>query len=217
MILGLFLILIVLIPFCIYLYLTNKKLQERINFLESEKKNILERKILKNNEEDIISIGNISKEINNNKSSVPKNISKNRPLPTNQDKSGGIGIQKSKTSNEKWIDHTKKLSTNINKKIIKESSNFNINDFSHNIKHNPQVIDKENKDYLIELSNSLNQNLETPPIELTAYEQEQEKEAIISYEELKLREKDKKIRIDDNDESNTFIEKLKDFRNNLNS
>ncbi len=217
MILGLFLILIVLIPFCIYLYLTNKKLQERINFLESEKKSILERKILKNNEEDIISIGNISKEINNNKSSVPKNISKNRPLSTNQDKSGGIGTQKSKTSNEKLIDHTKELSININKKIIKESSNFNINDFSHNIKHNPQVIGKENKDYLIELSNSLNQNLETPPIELTAYEQEQEKEAIISYEELKLREKDKKIRIDDNDESNTFIEKLKDFRNNLNS
>ncbi len=60
MALGLFLILIVVIPFCIYLYIVNNKLKQEIIRLEKENINILERKILTNKEEDIHSIETLS-------------------------------------------------------------------------------------------------------------------------------------------------------------
>ena len=63
MILGFVLILIVLIPFCIYLYLTNKELKIKVEKLEQERKEILERKIKINKEQDTLSIENVSKEI----------------------------------------------------------------------------------------------------------------------------------------------------------
>ena len=51
MALGLFLILIVVLPTCIYLYIDNKKLKEEIISLKEEKKTILERKISLVNEQ----------------------------------------------------------------------------------------------------------------------------------------------------------------------
>ena len=54
----------ILFFFCLYLYFDNKKLNKRIIELELETKTILERK-LTNNKEDLISIENISMEINN--------------------------------------------------------------------------------------------------------------------------------------------------------
>ena len=63
MIVGFILILIVLIPFCIYLYITNKILAKKVEILEKEKKEILERKIMTTYEKDIRPIKNISTNI----------------------------------------------------------------------------------------------------------------------------------------------------------
>ena len=141
MIIGLILILIVLIPFCIYLYLTNKKLLKKIENLEKERKIILEKKIKINKDNDIYLLENIS------------NKEEKKPLP-------------------------------------KEKIN------------------------LEELSKNIKKELENEPIKFTNYEQEQEATAIISYQELK--EKNKLFRIDANDNPEVFIENLKEFRNNLN-
>lgn len=141
MIIGLILILIVLIPFCIYLYLTNKKLLKKIENLEKERKIILERKLKINKDNDIYLLENIS------------NKEEKKPLP-------------------------------------KEKIN------------------------LEELSKNIKKELENEPIKFTNYEQEQEATAIISYQELK--EKNKLFRIDANDNPEVFIENLKEFRNNLN-
>lgn len=46
--------------FCLYLYFTNKKLKKRVSKLEIETKEILARKIVKENPSDLISIENIS-------------------------------------------------------------------------------------------------------------------------------------------------------------
>ena len=141
MIIGLILILIVLIPFCIYLYLTNKKLLKKIENLEKERKIILERKLKINKDNDIYLLENIS------------NKEEKKPLP-------------------------------------KEKIN------------------------LEELSKNIKKELENEPIKFTNYEQEQEATAIISYQELK--EKNKLFRIDANDNPEVFIENLNEFRNNLN-
>ena len=59
----------ILFFFCLYLYFDNKKLNQRIIELELETKKILERKLI-NNKEDLISIENISKEINNKNTKI---------------------------------------------------------------------------------------------------------------------------------------------------
>ena len=63
MITGFILIIIVIVPLCIYLYLTNKKLTEKIAILEKEKKDILERKIKKQVEQDVLPITKLSTNI----------------------------------------------------------------------------------------------------------------------------------------------------------
>lgn len=134
MITGFILILIVLIPLTIYLYLSNKRLLEKVNKLEKERKEILTRKIKTNKDIDIYPINNIS---------------------------------------------TEKPKTNLET-----------------------------------ISNEIEKNIKQEPIKLTDYEQEQEDNAIISYQELKQR--NKLYRIDENDTPEIFIENLKEFRNNLN-
>ena len=51
-------------------------------------------------------------------------------------------------------------------------------------------------------------------IELTDYERQQEEEAIISYQEL-LKAKDRIYKITDDEEIDSFIDELKEFRTNL--
>ena len=145
MIIGFILILIVIIPLCIYLYITNKKLQIKVDKLELERREILERKII-NNKEDIIPIESISKDIISN--------------PTN---------------------NTKKQDKNISKEYFKELTN--------------------------KIATAKQQ-----PIKLTSYEQEQENNAIISYQELKKKENTNTI---DKIETKEFIEILKNLRNSL--
>ena len=56
--------------------------------------------------------------------------------------------------------------------------------------------------------------LQPQTIELTDYERKQEEEAIISYREL-LKIKDRLYRINDDEEIDTFIDELKEFRTDL--
>lgn len=56
------LIIIILFLFCLFLFSVIKKLKEKVISLELENKNILERKVLKQDNIDLVSIQNISKE-----------------------------------------------------------------------------------------------------------------------------------------------------------
>ena len=182
MIVGFILILIVLIPFCIYLYMTNKVLAKKVEILEKEKRDILERKIMNTYEKDIRPIKNISTNI--------KPISNPR-----------YNINTNYNKEEKPV----------NQPIIKED-NFNTKNYYQD-KNNKEKEYKGN--YLQELSKELNNKLEKEPIKLTAYEQREEDNAIISYQELKKQNKDKIIYLNEADDVNIFIENLKEFRNNL--
>lgn len=77
-------------------------------------------------------------------------------------------------------------------------------------------VKKENKhsNFMEEVSEKLSKEIKPQTIELTDYEQKQEDEAIISYQEL-LASKDKTFNISDDEEDEDFILALKSFRENL--
>lgn len=80
----LILLIIALFFFCLYLFLQNKKLKERIVALEVETKEILERKIIKGSREDLVPIQKISTE--QTKEEIPlkqpqKQTKENKPSP----------------------------------------------------------------------------------------------------------------------------------------
>ena len=70
-----------------------------------------------------------------------------------------------------------------------------------------------NQEFIEEISKRLAEEVEPQTIELTDYEKRQEEEAIIS--EL-LKVKDRLYKITDDEEIDTFIDELKEFRTNLN-
>lgn len=72
-----------------------------------------------------------------------------------------------------------------------------------------------NQEFIKEISKRLAEEVEPQTIELTDYEKRQEEEAIISYKEL-LKVKDRLYKITDDEEIDTFIDELKEFRTNLN-
>ncbi len=72
----------------------------------------------------------------------------------------------------------------------------------------------EKESYLESVSKSIEEHTEKDPIELTDYEQQQEDDAIISYQEL-LGSQDKLYNITDEEEDSPFIEELKSFRKSL--
>ena len=96
---------------------------------------------------------------------------------------------------------------NVLNDIVKQTSPVSITTSSS---------DPENKkeNYLESVSKSLEERKETEPIELTNYEQQQEDDAIISYQEL-LGSQDKLYNITDEEEDSPFIEELKSFRKSL--
>ena len=84
MTLGLFLILIVIVPYCIYLYIKNKELIIKIKELEKNNKEILTRKILKNNDQDTLPLTSLSsKQSQNNKKEISKDNRKKEKEETN--------------------------------------------------------------------------------------------------------------------------------------
>ena len=144
MVLGLSLILIVVLPYCAYLYYINKKLEKEIKQLTKEKIEILERKIKNNQAQDIVPLSYIKQSIT-----------------TNQEK------------------------------------------------------EEQNKHYLEEISNKLNDSIQVQPIELTEYEQEQENNAIISYQELKAHTNENTENQYEREETKQFINNLKQLRDHL--
>lgn len=72
----------------------------------------------------------------------------------------------------------------------------------------------DNKTFIEEISKRMEDELKPQTIELTDYEKKQEEEAIISYQEL-LKAKDRVYKITDDEEIDSFIDELKEFRTNL--
>ena len=105
------------------------------------------------------------------------------------------------------IDGKEIYQKNVLNDIVKQTSPVSITTSSS---------DPENKkeNYLESVSKSLEEHKETEPIELINYEQQQEDDAIISYQEL-LGSQDKLYNITDEEEDSPFIEELKSFRKSL--
>lgn len=76
------------------------------------------------------------------------------------------------------------------------------------------IPETDNKTFVEEISRRMEDELKPQTIELTDYERKQEEEAIISYQEL-LKAKDRMYKITDDEEIDTFIDELKEFRTNL--
>lgn len=72
----------------------------------------------------------------------------------------------------------------------------------------------DNQTFIEEISRRMEDEVKPQTIELTEYERKQEEEAIISYQEL-LKTKDRMYKITDDEEIDTFIDELKEFRTNL--
>lgn len=95
---------------------------------------------------------------------------------------------------------------NILNDMVKQTSPISIT--------SPSSDDNAKESYLESVSKSLEEHQDVDPIELTDYEQQQEDEAIISYQEL-LGSQDKLYNITDEEEDSPFIEELKSFRKSL--
>lgn len=77
-----------------------------------------------------------------------------------------------------------------------------------------KIDEMDNQTFIEEISKRMEDELKPQTIELTDYERKQEEEAIISYQEL-LKAKDRIYKISDDEEIDTFIDELKEFRTNL--
>lgn len=195
---------IILFFFCLYFYFEQQKLKKRITELEKETKIIIERKILTNNKEDLISINNISVE------SPKKEEQKNKQLEETIPEI--IMEENNKKYTAKPIEEEYKEPT-INKETHEQNTvtineYFNPNEF---VKKYSQInIPKENNnEYLQEISKQLKEQLTPQTIDLTDYEKAQEEQAIISYQEL-LTQKEKNKNQEKADYN--YLEDLKEFR-----
>ena len=101
--------------------------------------------------------------------------------------------------------------TNVTSYVKKEK----INDLENGKEEKNKKIDEvDNKTFIEEISRRMEEELKPQTIELTDYEKKQEEEAIISYQEL-IKSKDRIYKITDDEEIDTFIDELKEFRTNL--
>lgn len=99
------------------------------------------------------------------------------------------------------------------KKEVKEEKKNNKISFA-DMKQTYVKKEDKPKNFMEEVSEKLSRELKPQTIELTDYEQKQEDEAIISYQEL-LANKDKTFNISDDEEDDDFISALKSFRDSL--
>ena len=83
-----------------------------------------------------------------------------------------------------------------------------------NVKKEEKINEMDNQSFIEEISKRMEDELKPQTIELTDYEKRQEEEAIISYQEL-LKAKDRIYKINDDEEIDTFIDELKEFKKNL--
>ena len=211
-------ILIILISFfCVYLFIENKKLRDKLTKIEKENKKILEEKVSKQKNDDSIPINKITaqekKQQSNNNSNQLKKIELVQKYNPKEKQENSKLYQKNILHDKPTITSPVSISGN-------EEVKFNLNEFikkSDNNKEDIKLTDikKESpKEILQDISNIMAEELKPQTIELTDYEKEQEDNAIISYKEL-LNVKDKITMLDDEEENVNFIEELKNLRNSL--
>lgn len=181
----LFLLSIIMFFFCLYFYLEQKKLKQRISELEIETKTILERKIL-TSKNDIVSIDKLSIET---KEQTKKENVIEQPKPKVQKENITNSIKYEKYKAKPIYSYEILNDYKINNKVTENNistSIFNPSDFISNRTYNNPIKVNNNQftDYLQELSNKLNEEVTPKTIELTDYEKDQEEHAVISYQEL---------------------------------
>lgn len=128
-----------------------------------------------------------------------------KPLPNNEI------ISEEKTTSE--------VKNNIKEEVVKISPIVKKEASSNRVSFadmKQTYVKKEDKpkNFMEEVSEKLSREIKPQTIELTDYEQKQEDEAIISYQEL-LANKDKTFNISDDEEDEDFISALKSFRDSL--
>jgi len=196
------LLITVLIFFCLYIYLDNKILKKQIEELRKENKNLLEKKIISQENVDTMSIKNISNEkindYNNEKINITSSLNKEKIEPQQKEIANKYAYTQ---NNEEKTNKEFNLSELINKNNV------------ISIKEKESSKEKE-YDYLQEISNRLTEELKPQTIELTEYEKKQEEQAVISYKEL-LKFKDNNYIDEQKQETINFIEELKNLRNSL--
>lgn len=195
----------VLILFCLYLYIDNKRLKEQLEEIRKENKSLLEKKIKNQVDVDAVSIQKISTE----KTTLDNNEKINTKLDNKeQNISKEVPIHKETEKINKYSYYNQNDNSNEN--------NFNLTDLINRndlTKLNREKTIKE-YDYLEEIQSRMNEELKPQTIELTDYEKKQEEQAVISYKEL-LRFKENNQYNDEKQETMKFIEELKNLRNSL--
>ena len=204
--------------FCLYLYYDNKKLKDKVEKLELDIKEVLDKKLTPS-KEDIIPIDSISKEVKEEQIITKKE----QQIETNTKDT----IIPSSYTNEKYTAKptieeyikpkiakpTELTLTKTTKPLEKTqtiiTTSFEPLDFIKREKLTITDIKKKNNtSYLNEISKQLDSIASPQTINLTDYEKEQEEHAIISYQELlSLKEKSN----NDKKEDEYFVEDLKEF------
>lgn len=101
----------------------------------------------------------------------------------------------------------------VKEEVVKQGENNNRVSFA-DMKQTYVKKEEKPRNFMEEVSEKLSREIKPQTIELTDYEQKQEDEAIISYQEL-LANKDKTFNISDDEEDEDFISALKSFRDSL--
>ncbi len=185
---------------------------EKVDILNELNENLYEDDILSKPEEE--GINEILKDLPDNDTSITapytRNVLKNlsasgQTSPVNIGKSA-VDVPKVKVTS--YVKEEPKYEVKVEKQKL---------DFEE--KELPKLEENSssmsNQEFIEEISKRLAEEVEPQTIELTDYEKRQEEEAIISYKEL-LKVKDRLYKITDDEEIDTFIDELKEFRTNLN-
>ena len=185
---------------------------EKVDILNELNENLYEDDILSKPEEE--GINEILKDLPDNDTSITapytRNVLKNlsasgQTSPVNIGKSA-VDVPKVKVTS--YVKEEPKYEVKVEQQKL---------DFEE--KELPKLEDNSssmsNQEFIEEISKRLAEEVEPQTIELTDYEKRQEEEAIISYKEL-LKVKDRLYKITDDEEIDTFIDELKEFRTNLN-
>ena len=193
----------VLILFCLYLYIDNKRLKEQLEELRKENKSLLEKKIKNQVDVDAVSMEKISTEKNTHENNEKTNKKVNNE---EQKISKEVPIYKEKNNNYSYYNPNDNFTGN----------NFNLSELINRNDLTKLNAEKKVKeyDYLEEIQSRMNEELKPQTIELTDYEKKQEEQAVISYKEL-LRFKENNQYNDEKQETMKFIEELKSLRNSL--
>ena len=231
--------------FCLFLFIENHKLREKVKQLELENKKLLEIKITKQKNIDSVSINKISnpeKKHNNNQTKkielIQKQQTKESPvLEKKEIKTTQIKNEQNKKLYQKNILHDKPNITSPVSITKIENDSFDLNEFikSNELKiDNSNVIEKTNKINIqdkqsIKITNrKTNNNIEylQEISNKMADELKPQTIELTDYEKLQeenaiisykelLTLKDKIMMLDDDDETINFIEELKNLRNSL--